>query len=111
LRWLRWPVVVGWVVALVLLHGLSGSLYNVTNNGASAYLPASAASTKVASLSVNRRRSGRPWYAAARAVGGLPAVRCASAVYPATAGGTGRCARLPVPVMAGRGSGAVLVVT
>ena len=50
LRWLRWPVVVGWVVALVLLHGLSGSLSNVTNNGASAYLPASAASTKVAVL-------------------------------------------------------------
>ena len=50
LRWLRWPVAVAWVVALVLLHGLSGSLSNVTNNGASAYLPASAASTKVAVL-------------------------------------------------------------
>ena len=50
LRWLRWPVVVAWIIALVLLHGLSGSLSKVTTNGASAYLPASAASTKVALL-------------------------------------------------------------
>jgi putative drug exporter of the RND superfamily len=50
LRWLRWLVVIAWIAALVLLHGLSGSLSNVTQNGASAYLPASAASTKVALL-------------------------------------------------------------
>jgi putative drug exporter of the RND superfamily len=50
LRWLRWPVVVAWLVAVVLLHGPSSSLSHVTNDGASAYLPASAASTKVAVL-------------------------------------------------------------
>ena len=50
LRWLRWPVVIVWILAIVLLHGLSGSLSKVTTNGASAYLPASAASTKVALL-------------------------------------------------------------
>ena len=50
LRWLRWPVVVAWIIAIVLLHGLSGSLSKATTNGASAYLPASAASTKVALL-------------------------------------------------------------
>ena len=50
LRWLRWPVLVAWIIALVLLHGLSGTLSDVTSNGASAYLPASAASTKVAVL-------------------------------------------------------------
>jgi len=50
LRWLRWPVVIAWVLALVVLHGMSGSLSKVTTDGASAYLPASAASTKVALL-------------------------------------------------------------
>ena len=50
LRRLRWPVVVAWILAIVLLHGLSGSLSKVTSDGASAYLPASAASTKVALL-------------------------------------------------------------
>ncbi len=38
LRWLRWPVVVAWILALVLLHGLSSSLSNLTDDGASAYL-------------------------------------------------------------------------
>ena len=61
LRWLRWPVVVAWIVALVLLHGLSGSLSKVTNDGASAYLPASAASTKVAVLQqAAEHTSGQP---------------------------------------------------
>jgi putative drug exporter of the RND superfamily len=50
LRRLRWPVALAWVIVLVLLHGLSGSLSNVTNDGASAYLPSSAASTKVVLL-------------------------------------------------------------
>jgi len=50
LRRLRWPVVVAWILTVVLLHGLSGSLSKVTRDGASAYLPASAASTKVALL-------------------------------------------------------------
>jgi RND superfamily putative drug exporter len=72
LRWLRWPVVVGWVVALVLLHGLSGSLSNVTNNGASAYLPASAASTKVAVLQE-----------AAEGTGGQPQTNAAVVVFAA----------------------------
>jgi len=61
LRWLRWPVVVAWIVALVLLHGLSSTLSNVTNDGASAYLPASAASTKVAVLQqAAEHTSGQP---------------------------------------------------
>jgi RND superfamily putative drug exporter len=50
LRRLRWPVVIVWILAIVALHGLSGSLSKVTNDGASAYLPASAASTKVVLL-------------------------------------------------------------
>ena len=61
LRWLRWPVVIAWIVALVLLHGLSSTLSNVTNDGASAYLPASAASTKVAVLQqAAEHTSGQP---------------------------------------------------
>jgi RND superfamily putative drug exporter len=50
LRRLRWPVVLVWIIALVGLYGLSNSLSDVTNDGASAYLPSSAASTKVALL-------------------------------------------------------------
>jgi putative drug exporter of the RND superfamily len=58
LRWLRWPVVVAWILAVVLLHGLSGSLSRVTSDGASAYLPATAASTKVALLQQAAEHSG-----------------------------------------------------
>jgi putative drug exporter of the RND superfamily len=50
LRRLRWPVVIVWLLALVLLNGLSSGLSNATNDTASAYLPSSAASTKVAVL-------------------------------------------------------------
>jgi uncharacterized membrane protein YdfJ with MMPL/SSD domain len=50
LRRLRRPVVLAWILAIVLLHGLSSSLPNVTIDGASAYLPGSAASTQVALL-------------------------------------------------------------
>ncbi len=50
LRRLRWPVVILWLLAIVLLNGLSSSLSNVTNDTASAYLPSSAASTKVVLL-------------------------------------------------------------
>ena len=50
LRLLRWPVVIAWILAIVALNGLSGSLSKATNDGASAYLPASAASTKVVLL-------------------------------------------------------------
>jgi len=58
LRRLRWPVVVAWILALVLLHGLSSSLSKATNDGASAYLPASAASTKVALLQQAAEHTG-----------------------------------------------------
>ncbi len=50
LRRLRWPVVIVWLLAIVLLNGLSSSLSKATNDTASAYLPSSAPSTKVALL-------------------------------------------------------------
>ena len=50
LRRLRWPVVIVWLLAIVLLNGLSSSLSKVTNDTASAYLPSSAPSTKVVLL-------------------------------------------------------------
>jgi len=50
LRRLRWPVVIAWVIAVVALNPLSSSLSSATNDTAAAYLPASAASTKVAEL-------------------------------------------------------------
>src|ERR1700761_6144915 len=50
LRRLRWPVVIAWIIAIVALSGLSGSLSKATNDGAPASLPAAAASTKVALL-------------------------------------------------------------
>ena len=50
LRRLRWPVVIAWIIAIVALNGLSSSLSKATNDGAAAYLPASAASTKVVLL-------------------------------------------------------------
>lgn len=50
LRRLRWPVVIVWLLAIVALSGLSSSLSKATNNTPTAYLPASAASTKVALL-------------------------------------------------------------
>jgi len=60
LRRLRWPVVIVWILAIVALHGLSGSLSKVTNDGASAYLPASAASTKVVLLQQAPARCRNP---------------------------------------------------
>jgi putative drug exporter of the RND superfamily len=57
LRRLRWPVVIAWLLAIVALNGLSSSLSEATNDTASAYLPAAAASTKVALL--QQARSGR----------------------------------------------------
>jgi hypothetical protein len=39
-----------WILAVVLLHGLSSGLSKAVDDGASAYLPPSAASTKVALL-------------------------------------------------------------
>jgi len=61
LRRLRWPVVLAWILAIVLLHGLSSSLPNVTIDGAPAYLPGSAASTRVALLQqAEDRLAGQP---------------------------------------------------
>jgi putative drug exporter of the RND superfamily len=50
LRWLRWPVVALWLLAIVALNPLASSLSNVTNSTAEAYLPPSASSTKVVEL-------------------------------------------------------------
>jgi RND superfamily putative drug exporter len=50
LHWLRWPVVVIWLVAVVALNPLASSLSNVTSNSAAAYLASSADSTKVVEL-------------------------------------------------------------
>jgi putative drug exporter of the RND superfamily len=50
LRWLRWPLLVGWLLAAVLLYPLSHSLASVANNTAVANLPSSAASTRVLEL-------------------------------------------------------------
>jgi putative drug exporter of the RND superfamily len=75
LRRLRWPVVVAWILAIVLLHGLSSSLSKVTNDGASAYLPASAASTKVALLQQ-----------AAAHTGGQPQTNAAIVVFATDSG-------------------------
>jgi putative drug exporter of the RND superfamily len=61
LRWLRWPVVVVWLLAIVTLNSLASSLSNVTNDSASAYLPSSAESTKVAELEqATQHRPGQP---------------------------------------------------
>lgn len=50
LRRLRWPVLIAWVIAIVLLNPLASGLSRVTNDTASAYLPAAAPSTRVAEL-------------------------------------------------------------
>jgi RND superfamily putative drug exporter len=50
LRRLRWPVVIAWIILVVVLNGPANGLSAVTNNGASAYLPSSAPSTRVAEL-------------------------------------------------------------
>jgi putative drug exporter of the RND superfamily len=61
LRWLRWPVVVIWLLAIVALNPLASSLSNVTSNSASAYLPSSADSTKVVGIEqAAERRPGQP---------------------------------------------------
>lgn len=58
LRRLRWPAVICWLIAIVALNPLSGSLSKVTNDTASAYLPASAASTRVAEMQEAATGSG-----------------------------------------------------
>jgi RND superfamily putative drug exporter len=74
LRRLRWPVVIAWLVVIVLLHGLSGSLSRVTDDSASAYLPASAASTKVVLLQQAAAQKASPG-------GGHPDTNAAIAVF------------------------------
>ena len=59
LRRLRWPAVIAWLVAGVLLYPLAHSLANVTNNSASANVPASAPSTRVLLLQQAAQR-GQP---------------------------------------------------
>ena len=48
LRRLRWPAVIAWLIAIVALSPLAVSLPSATSDTLSAYLPAAAASTKVA---------------------------------------------------------------
>jgi putative drug exporter of the RND superfamily len=74
LRRLRWPVLIVWILAIVALNGLSSSLSKATNDGAAAYLPASAASTKVVLLQQAAAR------AAAR-TGGQPETDAAIVVF------------------------------
>jgi len=47
LRRLSWPILILWVLAIIVLHPLAGSLYKVTNDSATANLPGSAPSTRV----------------------------------------------------------------
>ena len=74
LRRLRWPVVIVWIIAIVALNGLSSSLSKATNDAASAYLPASAASTKVVLLQQAAARATAP-------VGGQPETDAAIVVF------------------------------
>lgn len=50
IRFLRWPVLLVWVVAVVLLAPVAAGLSGVADDSAAAYLPSAAASTKVALL-------------------------------------------------------------
>jgi putative drug exporter of the RND superfamily len=50
LRRLRWPVLILWALAIVVLDPLAGGLSNVTNDTAAAYLPPSAQSTRVVNM-------------------------------------------------------------
>jgi RND superfamily putative drug exporter len=104
LRRLRWPVVIAWILAIAALYGLSGSLSKVTNDEASAYLPASAASTRVVLLQQAAAQ------AASRA-GGQPQTNAAIAVFassgPLTAADQAaiRSARTAVAGLAGHVAG------
>ena len=59
LRILRWPVLLLWILLVVLLNHYSSQLSKVTNDTASAYLPGSAQSTKVAELQLGGARAGQ----------------------------------------------------
>ena len=63
LRWLRWPVMIAWLIAVVFLFPLASSLSHVTNNTNAANLPASAPSTRVIALELqqaSRQGPGQP---------------------------------------------------
>ena len=63
LRRLRWPVVIAWLIAVVFVFPLAGSLSHVTNDTDAANLPASAPSTRVIALELQqaaRRGPGQP---------------------------------------------------
>ena len=59
LRRLRWPVVIAWVLAIVLLRPIAAGLSGATDGTASAYLPAGAPSTRVVDLQ-EAAQQGRP---------------------------------------------------
>ncbi len=59
LRWLRWPVLVVWLVTSVALYPLAHSLSGLANNTAAAQLPTSAPSTRVLMLQQAAHR-GQP---------------------------------------------------
>ena len=72
LHWLRWPVVVGWLAVIILIHPFAAALSGVTNDSASANLPASAQSTRFAELQQAARHGpGQPqtipWSSCSRA--------------------------------------------
>jgi putative drug exporter of the RND superfamily len=56
LRVLRWPVLITWILAAVCLAPAAAGLAKLTNVTASAYLPSSASSTRVALLQEAARR-------------------------------------------------------
>jgi RND superfamily putative drug exporter len=102
LRRLRWPVVMAWLLATVALSWLSGSLPEATNDTASAYLPAAAASTRVALLQQARlggqSQTGTAIVVAARDSGLMPADQAAlAAARTAVAGLAGRVPGMAAP--------------
>jgi RND superfamily putative drug exporter len=102
LRRLRWPVVIAWLLSVVALNGLSSSLPKATNDTASAYLPAAAASTKVALLqqahSGGRSQTDTAIVVAARNSGLTPADRGAlGAARTAVAGSAGLVSGMAAP--------------
>lgn len=63
LRRLRWPVMIAWLLAVVVLFPIANALSNATNNSNAANLPASAPSTRVIDLLLQQaaqRGPGQP---------------------------------------------------
>jgi RND superfamily putative drug exporter len=102
LRRLRWPVVIAWLLSIVALNGLSSSLSKATDDTASAYLPAAAASTKVTLLqqahSGGRSQTDTAIVVAARNSGLTTADRAAlGAARTAVAGSAGSVPGMAAP--------------